>query len=60
MPLFKIILLIAYKIIITSERLMRGKRKLRNEDLGNFPGGPVVKTLHFLPGGHGFDACSGN
>ena len=39
---------------------MRGKRKLRNEDLGNFPGGPVVKTLHFLPGGHGFDACSGN
>ena len=26
----------------------------------DFPGGPVVKTLHFQRRGHGFDLWSGN
>ena len=28
--------------------------------LKDFPGGPVVKTLHSQPRGPGFNACSGN
>ena len=29
-------------------------------DVRDFPGGPVVKTLHFQCRGHGFDPWSGN
>ena len=35
-----------------------GKKKDR--ECGDFPGGPVVKTLHFHCRGHGFDPWLGN
>ena len=35
-------------------------RAFRNAGFGDFPGGPVVKTLCFHCKGHGFDPRLGN
>ena len=36
--------------------------RVKNEKIENrdFPGGPVVKMLHFYGSGHGFNPWSGN